>query len=120
MLNLTNSSIKLHIPIHLTEPVFDSTVYKALPRLGLTQPLPLRPHPSREPLHDPEDKLLGSAQAQLCAYGIDWRGGTSVPKRIAWRVDREVLAAHLDELLGEELGAIERRRRDRILKTRSR
>ena len=119
--------IKLHTAIHLTTPVFDSTVYKALPRaqarLGaaqagwLAQPTPRSPHPPETPPKSHAvDVLLQPAEAQLRQRGVDRRVGARVPKGVARRVDREVGAAHLDELLGKELGAVERRRQDRVLR----
>ena len=85
---------------------------KLAPGLRLAQATTLGPLTPRQAGRHPPDRLLRAALA-LAARDINGRGRTCMPKRVTWVIYGQVRAAHLDELVAEELGAIQGARKNK-------
>ena len=90
-------------------------MHKLAPGLRLAQAVTLSPLASRQAGRHPPDCLLRATLAHG-AGDINGCGRTCVPKRVAWVVYGQVGAAHLDELVAEELGTIQGARKNRVLR----
>ena len=89
-------------------------MHKLAPGLRLAQAATLGPLTPGQPGRHPPDRLLRAALT-LTARDINGRGRTCMPKRVAWVVYGQVNAAHLDEFVAEELGAIQGACKNRVL-----